>query len=360
MFKTYKYEVCLSYASEDRDFVGKVYRHLKTLKVNAFYDKDQIIKIWGRRLKQTLFDIYFNQSLLCVIFVSKQYKEKEWPTMEKTIAVLREQLQKDVYILPYQIDNTQLETISDIISESGKTPEELALLIKSTLKSKRKNGLSWLLFFFCVAFSALSFWYYNSKSEPNNENYPTKFQRVLIDYSKSGIASNSLKSIDFKIRANGVNFSSNQTAPNSTLVFDSIPAEHFNKDLADFTFHMKDTTLKVEGILIKDTVLISSLPKIEEPVPLGPSIPEEIPFKVLEGYVVNQENEGISGVYVSGPSGTRGTTDKYGFFQLKIPNIQNGERVLIQYQKKGYKNITIGYFVPKKNVREILKQETNQ
>ena len=50
----YKYEVVLSFAGEQRDYVEKVAVRLKELNIKYFYDLDETVNLWGKNLSQYL------------------------------------------------------------------------------------------------------------------------------------------------------------------------------------------------------------------------------------------------------------------------------------------------------------------
>ena len=43
-----KYEVALSFASEQRDYVEEVARHLQSRSIAVFYDGFETVNLWGR------------------------------------------------------------------------------------------------------------------------------------------------------------------------------------------------------------------------------------------------------------------------------------------------------------------------
>ena len=72
----FDYDVTLSFAGEDRDYVEKIAFKLKDRGIKVFYDKCETGDLWGKDLYQHLNNIYKNKAEYCVVFISKYYKEK--------------------------------------------------------------------------------------------------------------------------------------------------------------------------------------------------------------------------------------------------------------------------------------------
>ncbi|WP_053738685.1 toll/interleukin-1 receptor domain-containing protein [Nocardia sp. NRRL S-836] len=103
-----KYDICLSFAGEDRGYVDEVARHLKDLGVKVFYDNDAQVDLWGKNLTEYLDEIYRNQSRYCLMFVSKHYAAKMWTRHERQSAFDRAMTQDHEYVLPVRFDDTVL------------------------------------------------------------------------------------------------------------------------------------------------------------------------------------------------------------------------------------------------------------
>jgi len=80
--KDYQYDVALSFAGEDREYVEEVALHLKNFGVKVFYDKFEITDLWGKNLYDYLQDIYKNKARFTIIFISKHYKNKPGQIMK--------------------------------------------------------------------------------------------------------------------------------------------------------------------------------------------------------------------------------------------------------------------------------------
>lgn len=128
----HRYEVALSFAGEQREYVRAVNDYLKARQVKTFYDEDQDMALWGKNHTEELPRIYARDSLLVVMFVSEQYVEKRWPRHERR-AILTEQTQREgQYLLPVEFDDVPVPGLDPAIHRLKAEkfdPERLAKLI---------------------------------------------------------------------------------------------------------------------------------------------------------------------------------------------------------------------------------------
>lgn len=129
---TYDYDVALSFAGEDRNYVEKVAEVLKEMGIQVFYDKYGKIDLWGKNLYTHLDDVYQNKSKYCVMFISKNYKEKLWTSHERESAQARAFESREEYILPARLDDTEIPGIrktTGYINLDSISPENFAYKI---------------------------------------------------------------------------------------------------------------------------------------------------------------------------------------------------------------------------------------
>jgi len=100
----YEYDVAVSFAGEDREYVREIAKKLKAKKLNVFYDEFEDTKLWGKDLYQYLHYIYKECALFCVIFVSSNYIKKAWTRHELKAAQNRAFLDNKEYILPLLLE----------------------------------------------------------------------------------------------------------------------------------------------------------------------------------------------------------------------------------------------------------------
>ncbi len=132
MAEKYDYDVAFSFAGEDRQIVESLADRLKQQNVSVFYDRDKQAQMSGENLQEYLTDIYLKQARFCVMFISQAYAEKMWTRQERRSAMARAMQQKQAYILPIRLDQTELEGLLPTVhyvNFSDYTEEEIVGLI---------------------------------------------------------------------------------------------------------------------------------------------------------------------------------------------------------------------------------------
>jgi hypothetical protein len=92
-----RWDVALSFAGAQRDYVGQVARTLKAQGVRCFYDADEQIRLWGAHLAEELPRIYARESAAVVVFVSAEYAGADWTRLERRAAFSRAVAEAGVY-----------------------------------------------------------------------------------------------------------------------------------------------------------------------------------------------------------------------------------------------------------------------
>jgi len=130
------YDVALSFAGEDRDYVEQVAALLRASGIKVFYDKFETVRLWGRNLADHLGEIYGKRSRFVVMFVSNHYPHKGWPTHERQSAQARAIRENKIVLLRARFDDTEiagLPATTGYIDLRQTTPAQLADLIKQKL-----------------------------------------------------------------------------------------------------------------------------------------------------------------------------------------------------------------------------------
>lgn len=105
------YDVCLSFAGEDRAYVEEVARMLVESGLRVFYDKYEQVTLWGKDLYQHLDKVYRSSAAYCVVFASSSYATKLWTKHELRSAQARAFQENREYILPVRFDDTEIPGI---------------------------------------------------------------------------------------------------------------------------------------------------------------------------------------------------------------------------------------------------------
>jgi hypothetical protein len=134
-----QYDVALSFAGEDREYVEKVATSLQDSGVTVFYDKFETVELWGKDLAAHLGKVYSEDSHFVVMFISKHYVEKAWPAHERQHALSRTLRGDTERILPVRLDGSEVPGLPSTIGYLDVrvlTPEKLAELIRQKLDAE--------------------------------------------------------------------------------------------------------------------------------------------------------------------------------------------------------------------------------
>ncbi len=96
--KNYEFDVALSFAGEDRDFVSQLANALRRRGVKVFYDRYEKHTLWGKNLYTHLSEVYQSKARYCVMFLSQYYAMKLWTNHEREAAQARAFLEHEEYI----------------------------------------------------------------------------------------------------------------------------------------------------------------------------------------------------------------------------------------------------------------------
>src|SRR5207245_6685249 len=107
--------VAITYASEQGDYVGRVAKDLVQSGINTFYAPFERTTLWGEDLIPYLERVFRDWATLCVMFISKEYVRKAWPSHERRSALARQLQDQSVYILPVRFDDAPVPGLSTSI-----------------------------------------------------------------------------------------------------------------------------------------------------------------------------------------------------------------------------------------------------
>ena len=132
----WRWDVALSFAGAQRDYVGQVAEALQARGVRCFYDADEQIELWGKYLAEELPTIYGEQAAAVVVFVSAEYAARDWTRLERRAALARAVRERREYVLPARFDDTPLPgLLSDMVTVDlrTRTPQQFAAMIAAKL-----------------------------------------------------------------------------------------------------------------------------------------------------------------------------------------------------------------------------------
>lgn len=132
------YDIALSFAGEDRDYVDRVANLLKERGVKVFYDLFEEADLWGKDLYAHLSQVYLKRAHFTVMFISEAYANKLWTNHERKAAQARAFQEAVEYILPARFDDTDIPGVLPTVgyvSLANRSPEDLVSLITKKLVS---------------------------------------------------------------------------------------------------------------------------------------------------------------------------------------------------------------------------------
>lgn len=137
------YDVCLTFATEDRAYVERVAQALQAEQLTVFYDDSEQASLWGKDLIVHLDEIYRLNSRFCVMFASKHYKKKLWTNHERRSAQARAFLEKREYILPVRLDETEIPGLLPTIgymSAKDCSPKKIAQMVAKKIRDLKQGS----------------------------------------------------------------------------------------------------------------------------------------------------------------------------------------------------------------------------
>lgn len=139
----FEFDVALSFAGEQREYVDEVARELRNRQIRAFFDDFERAKLWGEDLYEHLAYVYSRAARYCVLFASKEYAAKAWPNHERQNAQARALEDHGAYVLPARFDKTEIPGLRNTIKYENLqnvSPSELADLIAEKLGPRPKEN----------------------------------------------------------------------------------------------------------------------------------------------------------------------------------------------------------------------------
>ena len=138
-----RWDVALSFAGAQRDYVEQVAETLKAWGVRCFYDGDEQIDLWGKYLAEELPAICGEQAAAVVVFVSAEYADRDWTRLERQAVLNGAVRERREYVLPARFDDTSLPgLLSDMVAIDLRslTPQQFATMIAAKLQQPCQSG----------------------------------------------------------------------------------------------------------------------------------------------------------------------------------------------------------------------------
>lgn len=137
------FDIAVTFAGEDRDFVEAVVSLVKAAGFKVFYDEDQKYEFWGQDLTEYFPDVYEHRARFAVMFISRFYAAKPWTRLERRSVLARALNEAQSYLLPVRLDSTKLPGVRESIGYLdglAETPAGIAQAISVKLGSPSSDG----------------------------------------------------------------------------------------------------------------------------------------------------------------------------------------------------------------------------
>lgn len=133
-----EFDVAISFAGSDRALAEELAEIVRTAGYRVFYDNFYPEMLWGKDLPVFFDEIYRKRSRFCVIFVSAEYLQRMWTNHERESAVARQMKERTEYILPIQVDDSELPGVAPTVGHMNmkdRTVKEIAELLIEKLRA---------------------------------------------------------------------------------------------------------------------------------------------------------------------------------------------------------------------------------
>lgn len=140
-----QYDLAVSFAGEQRDYVARTVAACKALGLKVFYDKDKNNDWWGSNFIREQRAVYGSQTQYFVPFISAEYLAKPVPMDEFSSAMMTAVKQGDGYVLPVLMGDVSvpadlLHPHIHYLNASDFTPDELAKEFERKVSHSKQEG----------------------------------------------------------------------------------------------------------------------------------------------------------------------------------------------------------------------------
>ena len=114
------FDVAISFAGTERPFAKDLADRLQQAGVTVFYDDYYPEHLWGKNLTAYFDEIYRKRANYCIVFVSREYRDRKWTNHEFRSAQARAlEAKGQEYILPIKVDDTDLDGLPSNVGYVG-------------------------------------------------------------------------------------------------------------------------------------------------------------------------------------------------------------------------------------------------
>jgi hypothetical protein len=111
-----RFDVAISFSGAQREVAREIADRLRVSGVLVFFDEFVADELWGEDLMEEFGAVYLERAEYCLMLVSKQYVEREWPRHERRHALARALRERAGYVLPVRFDDTDVPGLPPTIA----------------------------------------------------------------------------------------------------------------------------------------------------------------------------------------------------------------------------------------------------
>ena len=103
--KKFRFDFALSFAGPQRDMARELFNELKKRGFDVFFDEEYEVEMFGKNGISFLRKVYSEESRYCIVLISREYDERDWPRIERESIQSRElNHEKEEVLLPVLTD----------------------------------------------------------------------------------------------------------------------------------------------------------------------------------------------------------------------------------------------------------------
>jgi hypothetical protein len=142
--RSHDYDIAMSFAAEQRDYVELTVTAAKALGLQVFYDRDMTHKWWGQNFVREQRRVYGQRALHFVPFISADYLIRQYPLDEFSYAMVVSVERGNDYILPVLVGDVEvprelLHPHTGFLRAEDNTPSQLALQMKIKVDASKRR-----------------------------------------------------------------------------------------------------------------------------------------------------------------------------------------------------------------------------
>lgn len=140
MRSNYKYDIGISYASEQKKYVKQLTDSLEKAGLKYFVDFNEPERLWGAYIPEELRKIYVEESRIILVILSSEYTEKAYTQFESRIACERNLSGDSLLII--KMDDVTLPWLNStygFMESSNYSVDEIVNFLKKKLQPPKKK-----------------------------------------------------------------------------------------------------------------------------------------------------------------------------------------------------------------------------